>query len=320
MTNEITLNGMHKAELLQLLKDTIQSINEIYTAKENILRSENDSEDAKNKILGEEGCLEKTEDALKEAEAKLIKIREAYGEILEDEGENVSIKTELKNLLQRIEEEKKQITNFRQKTLGYSKKNSDGTEEVVKGLSQEINDFYVKQQEKYNSLYNKIETELLAGATTANLAEIFTTKANEFHGEGKKWTTGLIIFFIVIIGYYATVTFKTESLDLMKVLVELLYRLPLLMGVVWFAIFLGNRRAESKKLEESYKHKEVMAKAFMGYKKSIEEIEENNEDKTLIKAHMENLLEVMKEDSGKFLKTGGENHPIFEAFKSNNLK
>jgi hypothetical protein len=68
---------------------------------------------------------------------------------------------------------------------------------------------------------------------------------------------------------------------------------------VWLAMFIGNRRAENKKLEESYKHKEIMARTFVGYRESISEIDDK--DNTLILKHMENLLDALKVNSSDFL-------------------
>ena len=88
------------------------------------------------------------------------------------------------------------------------------------------------------------------------------------------------------------------------------FRSPFLVFGVWLAIFFGNRRAESKKLEESYKHKEVMARSFVGYKQTLESL--GDEDKILLKQHMANLLKAMDENSASFLNSEGDKHPVFE--------
>ena len=75
-------------------------------------------------------------------------------------------------------------------------------------------------------------------------------------------------------------------------------------------IFLGNRRAENRKLEDAYTHKEVMARSFAGYKKSIEYLSED--DKTLLTKLMEDLLAAIKKDSSDFLSAKGEKHPTHE--------
>lgn len=85
---------------------------------------------------------------------------------------------------------------------------------------------------------------------------------------------------------------------------------PFIIFSVWLAIFFGNRRAESKKLEELYKHKEVVARSFVGYKKTLEEI--GDEDKTLLREHMKNLLGAVSENSATFLNPEGDRHPFFE--------
>ena len=64
----------------------------------------------------------------------------------------------------------------------------------------------------------------------------------------------------------------------------------------------------------SGKHKEVMARAFVGYKQTLEEL--GDRDKTLLKTHMDNLLKAMSENSATFLNPEGDKHPVFEAISS----
>jgi hypothetical protein len=79
-------------------------------------------------------------------------------------------------------------------------------------------------------------------------------------------------------------------------------------------IFISNRSAESTKLEESYIHKEVMARAYVWYKKSILEL--SNDDNKLLEKHMENLLNAMSVDSSEFLSSKWENHPLIDLFNN----
>lgn len=85
---------------------------------------------------------------------------------------------------------------------------------------------------------------------------------------------------------------------------------------IWLLIFIWNRRAEAKKLEEWYKHKEVMARSFIWYKKSIEDLEWEikDEDKELMKLHMKNLLDTINQDTSSFLNSKWEKSSIFWYF------
>lgn len=51
-----------------------------------------------------------------------------------------------------------------------------------------------------------------------------------------------------------------------------------------------------------------MARTYTGYRKTIEELDDA--DTTLLKKHMDNLLNCISEDSSRFLKTEGEQHPF----------
>jgi hypothetical protein len=170
-------------------------------------------------------------------------------------------------------------------------------------------------EEKSTEVLNQIEGELKAGATSLNLAKSFADKVGEYHRGSRYWSIGFIVFTVAALAYYGVVTFHTDNIGTFDdVWRHLVYRLPLFVFSVWLAIFLGNRRAETKKLEESYKHKEVMARSFVGYKKTLEDL--NEEDKTLLKQHMENLLKAVGVDSGEFLKSEGDKHPIFDLLAS----
>jgi hypothetical protein len=103
---------------------------------------------------------------------------------------------------------------------------------------------------------------------------------------------------------------KNITLEYKDVYLHLLLNLPFLIFAIWWLIFVLNRRAEAKKLEESYKHKEVMARAYVWYKESITELD--NTDNQLLETHMSNLLEAMKVDSSDFLSSKWENHPFLD--------
>jgi hypothetical protein len=117
---------------------------------------------------------------------------------------------------------------------------------------------------------------------------------------------------IIVLWYISIWIWETPTIE--DILLYWLYRLPLVSAVIWLAIFVSNRRAEAKKLEESYKHKEVMARSFMGYKDSIKQLQQAmwTDDFTLLTKHMDNLLDSIATDSSKFLIDKWEKHPFIE--------
>ena len=121
----------------------------------------------------------------------------------------------------------------------------------------------------------------------------------------------IAIFYFVEIYQYAV-------LDGEQLLFSFLRQSPIFSFFIWLVIFMGNRRAENQKLEEAYKHKEAMAKSYTGYKNSIEEL--GDDDNELLKQHMKNLLDAIKEDPSKFLSSKGESHPAMDLAKQSKSK
>jgi hypothetical protein len=314
-----TIKRMKKEQLLELIQNAFEDIKKNHESVGEINKiSENtkNADIAINKTLeknGEDGYLKKIEKAASEVDLKFKKIEEAYNLIYEDgenEGEE-SIKTQLEALVEIFEQEKKELEKFKKEIWGYKRQNESGETEKIDGVFDSINTFHEKQKEKYEHLYKKIETELLSGATAVNLAKVFETKVEEYKSGSKLWSVLFILLLLALTVYYAIVTFDTSKVKVVAdVWLHLLFRAPFIIFAMWLAIFFANRRAENKKLEESYKHKEVMARAFTGYKEAIKDLD--SEDQELLKIHMNNLLSTMNLDSSEFLETKGENHPLYD--------
>lgn len=317
--DEITINKMKRPELLALIKQTLTDVNTIRTALKEATEEKGKIVDTAYEILktteetGEEGHLEKILSATKETETKLQEIRDAYAQICEDgddEGEE-SIRTELETLTEKFAEEQIKVESFKKDLWGHDVVDQEGKRTHVKGLMDNINDFHKAQKEKYDELYSKIEQELLSGATAVNLALVFESKVSEYKNRGNWWAGSFIFLILAMAVYYGAITFSTEAAkSYEEVWLHILFRAPFLLFVIWLAKFIGNRRAENKKLEESYKHKAVMARAYTGYKEAIKDLD--NEDNELLRTHMTNLLNTMNIDSSDFLETEGEKHPFYE--------
>ncbi len=196
-------------------------------------------------------------------------------------------------------------------SLESSKGHIDELEKAVGELKEKA----ASIQSHSEALNKQIEEELHAGATSVNLSKSFADKVGEYKINSRFWSRCFVGLLLVLLTYYGVVTFSADKIpSIQEVWRNLVFRSPFLIFGIWLAIFFGNRRAESKKLEELYKHKEVMARSFVGYKQTLESI--GDEDKTLLKKHMENLLEAMNENSAQFLSTEGDKHPIFELISS----
>jgi len=320
--SEQTIKGMHKKQIVELFENAINDINIIRSAKIEIDKNNSKIDDSNNRINGEDGILSKIELAMIGATEKLQKIEEAYSKIYENdaEEEEESIKNQLEGLLEEFKKDQKKIEEFKNKIWGFTQK-IEGEEEdqKIKGLFENINDFHDKQKIRYDALYNKIETELLSGATTASLASVFKNKVDRYKDGTKLWSILFVVVVSLFILYYGYSTiFGKEAESVGDIFIGLAFRSPFIAFGIWLAVFFGNRRAESKKLEEAYTHKEVMARSYTGYKKAIEELDDT--DKELLKKHMDNLLEAINQDSGTFLGTKGENYPMTDAISESGKK
>lgn len=279
-------------------------------------------EDYRNELLIGNAESPATKTKISELEAKLVELKnqttekvaqilEMHKSVFQDGDADKSIKTRLElflthaqELFEETEGKKEDFDSFYEKVFG--KENESG--ELVGGLKIELE----KYQDKYENLYSKIES-LLPGATSAGLAKVFEDKVTHYAESEKNWTILFLIVAAMLSIYYGIFAWiKAPSVDFTGSFLNLLHKTPFLLFAVWLLVFIGNRRAENKKLEESYKHKEVMARAYVGYKEHVEELEVESTEKTLLKSHMQNLLEAIKDNSGAFLSNEGDKHPFWD--------
>lgn len=317
-----TINWMNASELKQLLRDTIDKINQIDWSitqiDANLLKSNESNDkvdsllyditDAYNEIYGFEW-----DDNYEPKESKLDKLKEAYNKIIIGDDENKALKTHIEEFVTYIETKKWEVDKFKKQIFWDTKTKDDWTEEKTTWLFDNINNFHTSQKEKFQTLYNKIDEELTAWTTSVALAKVFSDKVKQYKNAGIFWQS---LFIIIIIWILFSINDVFDIEDWRKLTVKMISHLPFFALTVWLLIFIWNRRAEAKKLEEWYKHKEVMARSFIWYKKSIEDLEWelNDEDKELMKLHMKNLLDTINQDTSSFLNSKWENHPFFDIF------
>lgn len=291
-------------EKLNKLADKFDSQDkEINTAYHNILNTTNKD--------GISGIFEKIQNAQQESEDKLTSIKNAYQQIFTDSEKEISIKNQLDNFVTEFQEHNKKFTEFSNNIFGYTETNKDGQKVKYIGKLKNTENIFDEYQEKHDKLFTQIEG-LLSGATTTSLSKNFDDKVIEYTTERKKWENRIFSF----LSGLAIVSIALATLIVLKdVEKNLIYTIgmPIYTFSIWLMIFMGNRRAESRKLEEAFKHKFVMAKSFVGYKKSI--IEMDDYDKELMKTHMNNLLNAINKDSSKFFEIKGESHPFLDFFK-----
>ena len=75
--------------------------------------------------------------------------------------------------------------------------------------------------------------------------------------------------------------FKIELVkphDWHEMLKTLLVRAPVVIPVVWFAVFSATRRSQYERLQQEYAHKEALASSYEGYKKQLQDLKGDAED------------------------------------------
>lgn len=334
-----TINWMRLSELKQLLNEIIDEINKIDDSINIIKEKEIEVNNANIRINWDNTTswlLWEIEVAYNEIywkkdwsgnvieKWKLGELQEVYSEILEDDEESnyVSLKTQIKDLLSDINNEKIEVDRFILK-VEWEYWENEGWEKV------KIKEWYFNRIEwqikKFDEQYEKIKKELDAWATNVALSKVFNDKVKDYDNSEKYWALCFIlvltsmIFFLIIISITNFFTWKINTLT--EIFYHILFNLPLFVFIIWLSIFIWNRRAEAKKLEESYKHKEVMARAYIWYKESISDL--TNDNNKLLEKHMENLLNAMSVDSSEFLSSKWENHPFMDLvqniFKKDNF-
>lgn len=243
---------------------------------------------------------------------KLQELQEAYSEILEDDEKNeeFGLKTKIENLLKTLETVKKEKIDQYIEMFEWKFEEKENGERVL------INDWKIQQIDKqitnFDVLYNKIDEKLEAWSTSLELATVFSKKVNEYkkistNNERIFFYTSLILSGSLIIMSIIALSQQINIYEKLDSLYPMFLWIPF---VIWMLVFSWNRRAEAKKLEESYKHKEVMARAYVGYRETIKDLD--TEDNQLLINHMQNLLDAMKTDSSEFLSSKWEDHPFLD--------
>lgn len=177
-------------------------------------------------------------------------------------------------------------SNEIQKTLQAAKANEEELEQVLAHLrkSDEISSGHevrvAKQIEELDALLKRVDG-LLPGATSASLASSFNAQKNRFAEPQKRWLktfiwciVGLVLValpsFLAALG--VPVMEHSTSSTTSEIWRGLLLRMPIVIPLVWLAIYAGRNYMLSLRLEEEYAYKEAVSTAFEGYKREMKDI------------------------------------------------
>lgn len=252
------------------------------------------------------------------------KIEELEDLISDNEKKSNDIKTEIKNINDSIEEIKTEKSEtdkyFKQihktnKTIEKLQNNIENTQEQYEeNLNefnqelQELKDFYVKvygdeendglkkefeetkqDLDKYNEQQKKEIDNLLHGATTYTMSKSFIEAKESVIKSIKFWH---IITVVVLVAWAILAFARNAFVDSFKdgnllafISINLTYTIPCLL----LAIYASKKASENRRLGQEYLHKETLATAYDSYKKQIENLVDNEENKEKL---LEGLLEL----------------------------
>lgn len=264
------------------------------------------------------------------------KVQNYKSQLLDGDAHNESISSEIqrafdeaesssdsiKNLLREVEEKLVEFGNYHTRVFG--KKNDEGKYEG--GLKNEItareahlDTFKAQQETKYETLNREIES-LLPGATSAGLASAYYDLKVSFDDAINNYTrlfygSILALFLLAAISITQEVGFWfvkfVDVSDFTKLLPNILYKLPLLIPVLWLALFASKRRSESLRLQQEYAHKEALAKSYQNFKVQIEALDQE-EPELMTKLLSAAIEAVAKNASDTLDKKHGDKTPAHE--------
>jgi chemotaxis protein histidine kinase CheA len=132
-----------------------------------------------------------------------------------------------------------------------------------------------KLSQELETLIKKTES-LLPGATSAGLASAFNSQRERFGSPQRRW---LYTFIVCMVGLIAVSTpsflhaaFGSGVSTWGDIFRGMAMRLPIVVPLVWLAIYAGRNYMLSIRLEEEYAYKEAVSRAFEGYKREMEKI------------------------------------------------
>ncbi len=244
---------------------------------------------------------------------KELLILSAYQEILVAGKDGFSIKqkissfeseiskknSELDSLLSDTKQGIKQLTNFYVKIYGEivdekTGKRSGGLDSVIDQKLQSFDILISAQEQKYETLFKKIES-LLPGATSAGLASAYRIQKNTFDGLIKKFThifygsliSLVVVGLVMIVEKLSIWPISIQFINLAEwdsIFKSLLYKAPFSAVLIWLALFASKRRNQYERLQQEYAHKEALASSYESYRNQLDSLGEA--DKQELQKHL----------------------------------
>ena len=168
-----------------------------------------------------------------------------------------------------------------EKLLTEAKINEEGLRKILDhleksdGIASGHEERVAKLSLDLESLIKKVEG-LLPGATSAGLASAFNAQKKRFGDPQRRWLWAFVWCMVGLVAVslpsflHAAFGSTVSSWD--ELFRGLAMRLPIVLPLVWLAIYAGRNYMLSLRLEEEYAHKEAISTSFEGYKREMEKI------------------------------------------------
>ncbi|MFB2685940.1 hypothetical protein ACE02B_12130 [Shewanella mangrovisoli] len=271
-----------------------------------------------------------------EIERNCQQIMDYKARLLEGDSNSLSISSEIEIAFEKAVSNSQEISSFLQEVKSrvfdlksfhvvvFCDKNEKG--EFEGGLKSEIaarekhlDQFKKVQEEKYKALNDEIES-LLPGATSAGLATAYHDLKVSFDNPIKNYSRlfyGSILFLIAVAFVSVTQEFGwfyvkfVNVTDLTNLFSNILYKLPLVIPVIWLALFTSKRRSETLRLQQEYAHKEALAKSYQNFKTQIEALDQSEPE--LMKKLLSSAIDAVSKNASDTLdKKHGDKTPVHE--------
>ena len=176
---------------------------------------------------------------------------------------------------------------------------SGGLAEKLSQKDEEINKHIVHQIERYQALFDKVES-LLPAATSTGLATAYSKQKDSYKYPVYIWVTVFMSSLILLCSTsllsfegFESLRFKgLESFSFKIFNFEQLFaKMPIILPLIWLATFSSKQYRQNKRLEQEYVHKEVLTRTYQGYKKEFES--QDQEQTNSSKEMLSNLHQVL---------------------------
>lgn len=233
-------------------------------------------------------------------------ISEYHAELLESGSDSIANKIKVakemasessekvSELLSQTERQLKELKSFHARVVGTEDEDgniSGGLQDELNNRQAALDNFKKEQETKYRTLNEQIES-LLPGATSAGLATAYRAMRKSFSKPIKQYS---ILFYVsvtilTIIAFISTVdSFWTDTAilkfvdisNIRNLLSNLTYKLPIILPVLWLALFASKRRNEAQRLQQEYAHKEALAKSYQSFKDQIDNLKDGKKEELL---------------------------------------